>query len=226
MHHYPFWKSLTVIVVLLIATLVALPNLFGESPALQLSRKDRAAFEAGSTAQFEQLLKSQGIAFDETHLDDAGRMWLRFSDVATQLQARDAIQRQYEGQFAMATTFASRAPAWLTGLGLEPMSLGLDLRGGIYLVYEVDVEGAITQLLQVLERDTRKALRDKDIPYDAVSAGGSAVTVTLRDPARAADAIQAIKGFDSLLTVSEGSVPGQVVAELTAAQIKQRQDFA
>jgi len=226
MHQYPLWKSVTVLVVMLLAILLALPNLFGEAPALQMSRKDRAAFTSESVPEFQQLLSGQSIAFEDAYVDGDGRMWIRFDDVEQQLAARDAIQKAYEGQFAVATTFASKAPRWLTGLGLKPMSLGLDLRGGIYLVYEVDVEGAVAQLTQVLERDLRKTLREARIQYDEVAASGPQVRVVLKDPARAAEAKEAIRDFDRELQLEDGATPGTLVARLTEDQIRQRQDFA
>jgi preprotein translocase subunit SecD len=106
------------------------------------------------------------------------------------------------------------------------MSLGLDLRGGIYLVYEVDVEGAVSQLTQVLERDLRKVMRDARIPYDEIAAAGPQLRLTLKDPERAAEAKAAISKFDPQLSVQDGDLPGQVVAVLTPDQIRQRQDFA
>jgi len=226
MHHYPLWKSVTVVVVVLLAIVLALPNVFGETPALQMSRKDRAAFTEASLPEFGQLLEREGIPFDDSFVDPDGRAWIRFSEVEQQLAARDAIQKAYEGQFAIATTITSRAPRWLTDIGLKPMSLGLDLRGGIYLVYEVDVEGAVSQLTQVLERDLRKVLREARIPYDEVAASGPQVRVTLKDPAQAAAARDAISKFDPGLQVEDGALPGQVLARLTEDQIRQRQDFA
>ena len=226
MHQYPLWKSMIVLAVVLVSIVLALPNVFGETAALQLSRKDRAAFTAGSVGEFEQLLEREAIGYEDAYADADGRLWIRFGDVERQIQARDLIARSYEGQFAIATTFAPRAPRWLTGLGLRPMSLGLDLRGGIYLVYEVDVEGAVTQLTQVLERDLRKVLRDERIPYDEVAAAGPVVRLVLKDPARTAEAIEAVRKFDPQLEVVEGELPGRVVARLTADQIRQRQDFA
>ncbi|MBM5811165.1 MAG: protein translocase subunit SecD [Gammaproteobacteria bacterium] len=226
MHQFPAWKSWTVLVVLLAGLVLALPNVFGESPALQLSRKDRAPFTEPALAEFAGLLAGAGIASETVYLDDGGRLWLRFGDVPAQLAARDLIQRQYEGQFAIATTFASRAPRWLGTLGLEPMSLGLDLRGGIYLVYEVDVNGAVTQLVQVMERDLRKTLRDARIQYDDVAAEGTRVSIRLRDPARHDDALAAIRKFDPQLVLKDGATPAELLTELTEDQVRQRQDFA
>ncbi len=226
MHAYPAWKSLTVLVVLLLSVLFALPNVFGEAPALQMTRKDRVAIDAAAVAEVRDLLRAESVAFDEAFQDEAGRMWVRFDDVEEQMRARDLVNRTFEGRYAVATTFATRAPRWLTGLGLKPMSLGLDLRGGMYLVYEVDVEGAIGQLTQVLERDLRKILREARISYLEVAGEGQSVTARLKDPAQRAEARRLISDFDPNLEVIDGPGEAEVVARLTEAQVKQRQDFA
>ncbi len=226
MLRFPVWKSVTVLVVMLVAALLALPNVFGESPALQLSRRDRAEFTPQSIPEFERLLSESGLPYELVKVDDDGRLWIRFADVDQQLAARDLIAQRYEGQFATATTFASRAPDWLGALGLEPMSLGLDLRGGIYLVYEVDVEGAVDQLLQVMERDLRKALRDERVAYLEVAARGNQVIVQLRDAGTRDAAVTAIEKFDPTLTPQDGGMPGELVVELSEDQVRQRQDFA
>ncbi|MGA0100366.1 MAG: protein translocase subunit SecD, partial [Steroidobacteraceae bacterium] len=226
MHAYPAWKSLTVLVVLLLSVLFALPNVFGEAPALQMTRKDRVAIDAAAVAEVRDLLRAESVAFDEAFQDEAGRMWVRFDDVEEQMRARDLVNRTFEGRYAVATTFATRAPRWLTGLGLKPMSLGLDLRGGMYLVYEVDVEGAIGQLTQVLERDLRKILREARISYLEVAGEGQSVTARLKDPAQRAEARRLISEFDPNLEVIDGPGEAEVVARLTEAMVKQRQDFA
>ncbi len=226
MQRYPFWKGALLSALMLAAILLALPNVYGESPALQLSRRDRATFDAAAVTEFESLLRGEQIPFEEAFVDDAGRLWIRFDAVPGQLAARDLIQGRYEGQFAIATTFASRAPDWINRLGLEPMSLGLDLRGGIYLVYEVDVEGAVAQLLQRLERDFRKVLRDARIPYEEVAVAGTVTQVRLRDPTQGDEALRALRDYDSALSIAPGAEPGVLIAQLTPDQIKQRQDFA
>jgi len=226
MQRYPLWKGALLAAMLLVAILLALPNFYGESPALQLSRRDRALFDATAITEFEGLLRGAPIPFEKTYVDDDGRLWIRFGGAPDQLKARDLIQGRYEGQFAIATTFASRAPDWLNNLGLEPMSLGLDLRGGIYLVYEVDVQGAVAQLLQRLERDIRKVLRDARVPYEEVTVAGTAMQVRLRDPAQADAATRALRDYDSSLAVTPGTDSGELLVQLTQDQVKQRQDFA
>jgi len=226
MQRYPLWKGALLAAMLLVAILLALPNFYGESPALQLSRRDRGVFDATAITEFEGLLRGAPIPFEKTFVDDDGRLWIRFGGVPDQLKARDLIQGRYEGQFAIATTFASRAPDWLKNLGLEPMSLGLDLRGGIYMVYEVDVQGAVAQLLQRLERDIRKVLRDARVPYEEVTVAGMDTQVQLRDPAQADAAMRALRDYDSSLTITPGTESGELLVQLTQDQVKQRQDFA
>jgi preprotein translocase subunit SecD len=208
------------------ALLLALPNWYGESPALQLSRRDRAPVDAATAAEVAGALKQAGLAAEEVYVDDDGRLWARFAGVEDQLEARDLVQARYEGQYAIALTNASRAPDWLNALGLEPMSLGLDLRGGMLLVYEVDTEGAVAQLLQRLERDFRKVLRDDDIQYQEVAVAGTSVHVTLRDAADQDAARKALLEYDPELTLAPDATPGTITASLTEAAVKERQAFA
>jgi len=223
---YPLWKGVLLAAVLVAAVLLALPNWYGESPALQLSRRDRAEFDPATVTQIAGELKAAGIAAEEVYVDDDGRLWARFARVDDQLEARDLIQSRHEGDFAIALTNASRAPDWLNALGVEPMSLGLDLRGGMLLVYEVDTEGAVAQLMQRLERDFRKELRDARIQYQEIAVAGHAVHVTLRDAARQEAARKALLAYDPQLTFDADAPPGSLTVALTETAVKERQAFA
>jgi preprotein translocase subunit SecD len=223
---YPLWKAALLAAVMVAAVLLALPNWYGESPALQLSRRDRANFDAATADAIGGALREAGVAAEEVYVDDDGRLWARFARVDDQLKARDLIQRQYEGDYAIALTSASRAPDWVQWLGLEPMSLGLDLRGGMLLVYEVDTEGAVAQLLQRLERDFRKELRDARIQYQEIAVAGNSVHVTLRDPADQEAARKALLKYDPQLTFAPDAAPGSLTVALTEAAVKERQQFA
>ncbi len=226
MQRYPLWKGALLAALMVAAILFALPNWYGESPALQLSRRDRGAFDSAAATAVGDALKEAGIPVAEVYVDGDNRLWARFAKVDDQLRARDLIQRQFEGQYAIALTNASRAPDWLNSLGLEPMSLGLDLRGGMLLVYEVDTEGAVAQLLQRLERDFRKVLRDARIPYQEVEVSGNSVRVTLREPAQTDAARKALLDYDPQLTLAPETTPGTLIATLTEAAVKDRQAFA
>lgn len=229
MNRYPLWKSLLFAGVMLLALFLALPNVFGSAPALQLSRKDGELFTGPASVQtFTDLLAREHVTADASFVEN-GRVVLRFADVPTQLKARDLIESSAQGTYAIATTFASRAPAWVRAVGLKPMSLGLDLRGGIYLVYEVDVDGAVKQVLQRLERDYRLALREKRIQYESVEGSNGVVLVTLKDATRLDDAKAALTTVDSNVTLvtqpGEGGAM-QLRASLSDAQVKERQNFA
>ena len=226
MQRYPVWKGVLVAAVTVAAILIALPNLYGESPALQMSRRDRAQFTPESVTEISGALQGAKIPAEEVYVDEEGRLWARFARVDDQLKARDLIQGRYEGQYAIALTSASRAPDWLQWFGLEPMSLGLDLRGGMLLVYEVDTEGAVAQLLQRLERDFRKELRDARIQYQEVAVSGHAVHVTLRDAGQADAARKALLAYDSQLTFAPDAPAGTLTVALSEAAIKERQSFA
>ncbi len=226
MNRYPLWKSLLFAGVMILALLIALPNLFGQAPALQLSRKDGELF-TGTTA-----LNEVTATLAREHLDpdaafvQAGRILLRFKDVPSQLRARDVIDASAPDSYAIATTLASRAPQWTRTFGLKPMSLGLDLRGGIYLVYEVDVDGAVKQVLSRLERDYRLALREQKLQYESVEGGAGGVDVVFKDAATATKAQKVLEGLDSNVTLT-GSTDGLTIhATLSPTQVKQRQDFA
>ena len=146
MLEYARWKYILVVVVLLLGLLLALPNFFGEDAALQVARKDHEAITPDAVQTVDGFLNQRGIRHGKSYLD-AGRLIVRFANVPDQLAARDAVNEQYAGTYITALSFAPRTPEALRALGLRPMPLGLDLRGGLYLLYQVDVQGAVTQLL-------------------------------------------------------------------------------
>jgi preprotein translocase subunit SecD len=228
MNRYPLWKSLLFVGVLVVSLFLALPNLFGEAPALQIGRKDGELFTGNVAAeQFAAQLQAAQIPYDAAYVE-SGRAILRFPDVPAQLRARDLIEASAPNAYAIATTFAPRAPGWVRAIGLKPMRLGLDLRGGIYLVYEVDVAGAVKQTLQRLERDYRLALREKRIQYETVDSTDQIVRVRLRDPAQLDAARAALTKVDPNVTIATNVDAGgaTLTVSLTEQQVKERQDFA
>ena len=139
---YPRWKIVLVAIVLIVGFILALPNVFGEENALQLAR-DRAAVVDADRISVEKLLKDKGVTPDGVFLDQ-GHLTLRFASTADQLKARDVIAEARHDDFTIALSKASRVPGWMRNLGLTPVKLGLDLRGGVYLVYQVDIQGAVS----------------------------------------------------------------------------------
>ncbi len=225
---YPRWKIALVAVVLLIGIFLALPNLFGEENALQLAR-DRAAVLDADRASVEQLLKDKGVTPSGAFLDQ-GRLTLRFSSKQDQLKARDLIAEAHPNQFTIALSQASRVPEWMRNLGLSPVKLGLDLRGGVYLVYQVDVQGAVKQLLDHHEQDFRASLRNARVPYQDVQVDYplNRVRVLFRDGDSFGKGRAAILADSRNLGFTDVTVDGAPALELilTPQVIKEREDYA
>jgi preprotein translocase subunit SecD len=170
MYQFSRWKYWLVIIVVVFGTLFALPNVFGEGPALQLSRNDRVAMDAAAQQRVLGVLQAQKVTPEASYLEK-DRLVLRFADPPQQAAARAAIVKGTSGDYLVALSSVPRTPEWMRRVGLKPMSLGLDLRGGVHFVYEVDVQGALAQAVERMERDVRTSLRDKRIPYGAVTSG-------------------------------------------------------
>jgi preprotein translocase subunit SecD len=233
MLEFPRWKYVLVTLVVLIGVLFALPNLFGEDPALQVERKNRAPMDDFARQSIEDLLHKQNIAIKRDFID-SGRLILAFGDVASQLKARDTVDATLSDVDRSALANASRAPAWMRTLGLKAMPLGLDLRGGLYLLYQVDLQGAVGQLLESYEQSFRRALNEAKLPFsDITTLGGTGgiangLRVTLPDGADAAATEAALRKVDVNLKFTSGSGAGGAAIDmlLTPAQIKAREDYA
>jgi preprotein translocase subunit SecD len=233
MLEYPRWKYFLVGAVLLLALVFALPNFFGEDPALQVERKDHTAVNAEAARSLETFLTEHGVHFGNSYIDN-GRLMLRFTSVADQLAGRDAVNAQYADTYRTALSFAPRTPALLRRLGLRPMPLGLDLRGGLYLLYQVDVNAAISQALDGYAADVRRALAAAHIPVKevtvvAATAGSpGALRVVLPPEADVSAARSALGSPLQGLSITTESLPSgsAITAVMTSAQIRERRDYA
>jgi len=234
MLEFPRWKYVLVALVMLVAALFALPNVFGEDPALQVERKSRAPMDDAARLTIEDLLRKQQIVLKRDYLD-SGRLIVAFNDFAAQLRARDTVDATLSDVYRSALSNATRAPAWMRTLGLKAMPLGLDLRGGLYLLYQVDVNGAVSQLLESYEQSFRRALNEAKLPFADITtlnsgaAGQSdGLRVTLPAGSDNAAVIAALKKVDnSLIFRGTGTASGPAVDMLlTPVQIKAREDYA
>ena len=233
MLEYARWKYILVAAVLLLALLFALPNVFGEDPALQVARKDHAAVAPDAAQAVETFLKTHGVRFAKSYLD-TGRLMVRFASVPDQLAARDAVNgnEEFKNTYITALSFAPRTPEVLRALGLKPMPLGLDLRGGLYLLYQVDVNSAVAQALDGYAQDARRALTSANIPFRDVTVGAGGETSVIRvqlapgaDLGAARSALnQPLQGLG--VTTSSGTAGPLLEAAMTSAQIRERQDYA
>jgi preprotein translocase subunit SecD len=196
MNRYPAWKYAIMAVALLIAALYTLPNFFGEAPAVQVS-SSRATTKIDLTtlARVEQALKDAGITADAVALDGTS-VKARFGNTDTQLKAKDAIEKALspdaaDSAYVVALNLLSRSPAWLSALHASPMYLGLDLRGGVHFMLQVDMQAALTKRAESLAGDLRLTLREKNIRHSGISRNGQAIDIKFRD----AETLAAAKGL-------------------------------
>ena len=188
MNRYPFWKYAIILVALLVGALYTLPNFFGEAPAVQVSAgKPSVKVDATVQTRVEQALQAAGITPDVLTLEN-GSIKVRFDDTDTQLKAKDAIQHALipdasDPPFVVALNLLSRSPAWLSALHAAPMYLGLDLRGGVHFMLQVDMEAALTKRAESLAGDIRTAMREKNVRHSGISRVGQTVEVRVRDAA-------------------------------------------
>jgi preprotein translocase subunit SecD len=227
MYQFPAWRYWIVGIVMVAALFLAMPNVFPRADALQVSRDDRGVIDASVQERISGILKAANVAAQSQYIDE-DRLVVRFASADAQLKARDAIRQAAAGDYVIALTRESSMPNWMRAVGLNPMSLGLDLRGGVHFLYEVDIEGAVGQALERLERDIRSQLRDERIPYASVVIDKDTVRVTLRNAGDVQKATTAMIGDAPGITVTpDTSSPAPVLTvTMTPEQVRQRQDFA
>ncbi len=188
MNRYSWWKYLIIAVALFIGLIYTLPNFFGEAPAVQLSSgKATLKLNAEAVAKVESALKEGGLKADFVEFDGSS-VRARFKDTDTQLKARDIISRAFnpdaaDPHYIVALNLLSRSPSWLRAMHAQPMYLGLDLRGGVHFLMQVDMKAALTQKIESLSGDIRTLLRDKDIRHSGIRRDGQTLTVRFRDDA-------------------------------------------
>jgi preprotein translocase subunit SecD len=186
MNRYPVWKYVILAVALLIAILYTLPNFFGEAPAVQVSSaKSTVKVDSTTVVRVEQALKEAGVRADAVTFD-GNSVRARFNDTDTQLKARDVVQKALnpdpaDSPYIVALNLLSRSPLWLTSLHAAPMYLGLDLRGGVHFMLQVDMQAALTKKAESLTGDLRLALREKNIRHSGISRSAQAIEVRFRD---------------------------------------------
>jgi preprotein translocase subunit SecD len=226
MNRFPLWKNLIVVVALAAGLLIALPNLFGEAPAVQVGLSNGEALTDSGIERVEQVIASQQIEGATPYVDNR-RLMVRFPSVDIQLKAADSLRAALGKDYVVALTLTPNTPTWLRALGLRPVPLGLDLRGGVHFLFEVDIATAIRQRLDSYAGDFNKLLRDNRIRR-SISVVGDEVRIRLPDAADADRAEDLLKEADPDLLI-EQRVTGDaamIVVKMTPVQIKERQDFA
>jgi preprotein translocase subunit SecD len=219
MNRYPVWKYAILVVALLVAILYTLPNFFGESPAVQVSSsKSSTKIDSTTVVRVQDALKAASLAPEVVTLD-GGSVKARFSNTDTQLKAKDAIQKVLnpegaDGTYIVALNLLSRSPAWLTALHASPMYLGLDLRGGVHFMLQVDMQAALTKKTESLAGDLRSLMREKNIRHSGISRNAQSIEIRFRDSQTLAAAKALIE--EQFPDLQSRDVPEGVEYKLTA----------
>ncbi|MCB1933634.1 MAG: protein translocase subunit SecD [Candidatus Accumulibacter sp.] len=233
MNRYPLWKYVLVGLALLFGLVYTLPNFFGESPAVQVSSaKATLKIDASTRERVASILQAAGIENSGIFLDSNG-VKVRLLTNELQLQAKDVLEKQFnpdasDPQYVIALNLLSSSPQWLTNLHALPMYLGLDLRGGVHFLLQVDMPGALTKRLDSIGADLRTLLRDNNVRHAGISREGERVVIRFRDEATRSKGRLALEDNQpDLLLADQGEGDElKLVATLKPAAIKRIQEFA
>ena len=205
-NRYPLWKHLLIVAVLAAGVLFALPNVFGEDPAVQISGERGVAINTSLAARVSSALEAGGVPAHRVTLEE-GRLLARFGDSEAQLKAQDLLRADLGPGYVVALNLAPAMPRWLAATGLLPMYLGLDLRGGVHFLMEVDMRAAVAQAEERYAGDVRTLLREARVRYRSVARGPEGgVRVRLRTEEARDEAARRIAREFPDLTVTEDAV--------------------
>ncbi|MCX8006140.1 MAG: protein translocase subunit SecD, partial [Burkholderiaceae bacterium] len=237
MNRYALWKYIVIAVALLLGAVYTLPNFFGEAPAVQVSSaKATVKVEPALLARVEAALQAAGIEHDGTSFDVVGlnaTVRARFRDTDTQIRARDVIERALnpdpaDPAYVVALNLVPRTPHWLIALRALPMYLGLDLRGGVHFLLQVDMKEAVARRMEAVAGDLRTLLREKNVRHGGIVRDGQTLEIRFRDSdtrARAAGLIRDANRDLVLREEGEGEA-ARLLVTLSPTAIRGVQEYA
>ena len=220
MNRYPAWKYVIIVVALLVAALYTLPNFYGEAPAVQVSSgKATIKVDTAVLERVQQVVKAAGLTSDSVVLEGTS-VRARFDTPDDQLKAKDAIEKALipdpsDPPYIVALNLVSRSPDWLTAINARPMYLGLDLRGGVHFMLQVDMQAALTKKAESYAGDLRTSLREKNLRHGGITREGQTIRIRLRDEATATAARNLIADqFPDLQVTSSPDGDGQLLTAM------------
>ncbi len=217
-NRFPLWKNLLIIVILTLAVIYSLPNFFGEDPSVQLSPSRGTVLDQSTLAQSEKALAEAGLNPKSVELTEK-RLLIRFADTEAQLKAADILENRLGDKFTVALNLAPSTPDWLRAVGAQPMYLGLDLRGGVHFMLQVDMDAAVKQAEERYAEDLRSLLRENKIRYVSVDRDNQAIQIKFQDAAALAQAENIIKREIRGLVLSGGDYV--LIAKLSEPEIRE-----
>lgn len=224
MNRYPTWLNWLVLVILLLGAVLAMPNIYGSVPAVQVASADGKPYAEAKVAQIVRVLEAAELTPEAAYIQD-GRVVLRFAAVEEQQSAGDRLRERFGSSSNIALTLAPKLPAWVRNLGLSPMSLGLDLRGGVYVLLEVDMDAAIENRINLYEQDFAERLQEANIRRQ-VRVEGQTITVRVARDEDFDEARDIVRNADRDLLILDGEDGRSFRVRMSEQQIKARHDFA
>jgi len=232
-NRYPAWRYALIALAIALAFLYTLPNFFGESPAVQVSSgKTTVNVDAALLARVEAALKAGGLQ-PTGLLMDANGLRARFADTDTQLKARDLLEKTLNPDhdnpsYVVALNLLSSSPGWLTAIHALPMYLGLDLRGGVHFLLQVDMQAALVKRLEAYSGEIRQLLRDKDLRHAGITREGATLRIRFRDAETRDKADQVIAAQLQTLDLArrDDGRDQLIIATLKPAALKNEQELA
>ncbi len=228
MNKYPMWKYALILVACFFGVVYTVPNFFGESPAVQVSPLRAATqVDLDLLSRVEKSLADTGIVVEASFFDQSG-VKIRFKDTDTQLRAKDALQKEFGNDFVVALNLISNSPRWLASLNALPMYLGLDLRGGVHFLLQVDMVSAIEKALDSSVQDLRQLMRSESIRYSRISRGTAEIEINFREQSLRDGALPILerKSPDFLYETLDRSGTYSLIAKMRPEVEKRIQEFA
>jgi preprotein translocase subunit SecD len=223
MNKYPLWKYLIILAVVIPGFLYALPNLYGEDPALQISATRAAIIDESTEQQLKSVLDEKGISFHSLQRTENG-IQLRFNNTDDQLKAKAAAENELGEKYTIALNLLPATPDWMEAIDAKPMYLGLDLRGGVHFLMEVDIEGATINTEKRLVSDLRSGMRDKKIRYLSVSSSkNDGILVVFPDQERLAQGLITVEDDFTSLSAKEIESDGKPALSLHLTEAAKRE---
>ena len=224
-NRYPVWKNLLILTVLAFGIIYSLPNFYGEDPSVQLSPSRNAKIDESLVNQIDKLLGDNGVKAKASELTDK-RVLVRFNDTDSQIKAEELLKTNMGDKYSVALNLAPATPGWLRAINAKPMYLGLDLRGGVHFMLQVDMDAAVTQAQDRFAEDIRTDLRESKIRYLSVEREKSSILVKFQDAQTLAQGHNVIKKEIRGLVLNVLDNELTIVATIAEPQIREIRKLA
>jgi preprotein translocase subunit SecD len=224
-NHYPLWKNLLILIVFFIATIYSLPNLYGDDPSVQVSSTQAITLGQEQASRIESEIKATGVAVKAFEFKD-GRILARFNNTDDQLKIADLLRDSLGSNYTVALNLAPTTPGWLRALGAQAMYLGLDLRGGVHFLLEVDMDAAVRQAEDRYTEDLRLALRSAKMRYQSVAKDNGFIKVTLKSAEDKSALLTLLDKDFRTLDITEPEAQDQVWLKVSEKEVREIKKFA